>query len=62
MDVPVPVRKRKKEIENESMEALRDEFKKNFRNYVTRSATIDWNRVPGVIVPTDRDMTWKDLW
>ncbi len=21
-----------------------------------------WQRVPGVIVPTDGDMTWKDLW
>ena len=44
------------------MEELQVDFKKSFQNYVTCSTTIDWKRFPGVIVPTDRDMTWKDLW
>ncbi len=40
IDVP-PVTKSKKEIEKETMEDLRGDFKKNFRNYVSHSTTID---------------------
>ena len=60
--VDVPVSKSKKQIEQEVMEELRGDFEKQFSNYIRHSDTIDWKRVPGVIVPTDRDMTWKDLW
>ena len=48
---------RGRRIENEVIQELRVDFKKHFWNYVTHNATIDWKRVPGVIVPTDRDMT-----
>ena len=61
----VPVRRSKKEIDNETREEPREDFRKNFGNYVRHSDTIDWKRVPGVTVPTvpeDCDMTWKDLW
>ena len=29
---------------------------------VTMLATIDWKTVPGVKVPPDRELIWKDLW
>ena len=61
MDGPVPVRKSTNEIKKETMQEFRVDFKKYFRNYVIHSTVIDWKSVPDVIVPKDRDMTWKDL-
>ncbi len=51
-----------KEIDTGTRKEFMGDFKKHFRNYVTLSVTIEWKTVPGVIVPTDRDMTWTDLW
>ena len=38
------------------------DFNKHFKHYIKTSATIDWKTVPGVKVPPDRELIWKDLW
>jgi hypothetical protein len=50
------------EAEKVTHEQLEQDFKTHWKNYVKRSMEINWKTVPGVVVPTGRDMMWKDLW